>query len=143
MPLAAIVRQTPDGKLWALQQRVVAGRPASLDFARWQGDPTQMTLGRDGARLKGTVSFHGKPVHGLSPTLEGRGVKAEVYIDCFGCPGHRHGWMSMLGVAPKADGSFAVYLRPSWTGKRYRATIAGGNFGWALAPDAQVFFTQP
>ena len=45
----------------------------------------------------------------------------------------------MLGVPPKTDGSFAVRLRPSWTGSRYRAAVAGPNLGAVLAPDAQAF----
>jgi hypothetical protein len=46
--------------------------------------------------------------------------------------------MLMLGVSPKADGSFSVYLRSSWVGKQYRATVAGQNVAGALAPDAQT-----
>jgi hypothetical protein len=45
----------------------------------------------------------------------------------------------MLGVAPKADGTFAVLLRPQWMGKRYRATVAGP----AYAPDAQAVVARP
>ena len=44
----------------------------------------------------------------------------------------------MLGVPPRSDGSFAVSVRPSWLGKRYRATLAGPNIGSTLAPYAQV-----
>jgi hypothetical protein len=50
----------------------------------------------------------------------------------------------MLGVAPKADGSFSVFVRPEWKGKRkrkrkrYRALVAGPNLGATLAPDAQA-----
>ncbi len=44
----------------------------------------------------------------------------------------------MLGVSPHPDGSFAVLLRPSWRGTRYRATVAGQNSGSTLAPDAQA-----
>jgi hypothetical protein len=44
----------------------------------------------------------------------------------------------MIGVAPKADGSFAVLVRPEWRGRRYRASVAGPNLGTTLAPDAQA-----
>jgi hypothetical protein len=44
----------------------------------------------------------------------------------------------MLGVAPNRDGNFSVALRPSWRGKRYRATVFGPNIGGQLAPDARV-----
>jgi len=44
----------------------------------------------------------------------------------------------MISVAPKADGSFSVLLRPDWTGSRYRATVLGPNLGTTLAPDAQA-----
>ena len=84
------------------------------------------------------MSFDGHPVTGFSPTQAGKEVRAYVYIECFGCPGNPNGWMLMVGVAPKADGSFAVYLRSSWDGKRYRATIAGPNVDGMLAPDAQT-----
>ena len=41
----------------------------------------------------------------------------------------------MIGVAPKADGSFSALLRPEWTGSRYRATVLGPNIGSTLAPE--------
>jgi hypothetical protein len=47
----------------------------------------------------------------------------------------------MLGVPPKADGSFSVYLRSSWAGTRYRATVAGPNVGEAFAPDARTMIS--
>jgi hypothetical protein len=47
----------------------------------------------------------------------------------------------MLGVRPKADGTFSVLLRPSWIGTRYRASVSGPNIGTTLAPDAQAFAT--
>ena len=49
----------------------------------------------------------------------------------------------MLGVAPKADGSFSVALRPSWTGRRYRATMLGPNVGGQLAPGARLTIDAP
>jgi len=46
-------------------------------------------------------------------------------------------------VAPKADGSFGVLLRPSWLGRRYRATVAGPNVGTTYAPDVQAEIAAP
>ena len=60
-----------------------------------------------------------------------------VYLDCFACGG-KAGWIRMIGVAPRADGSFAVLVRPSWQGTRFRATVAGPNAGTTFAPDAQA-----
>jgi hypothetical protein len=137
IPIAVAVRRA-NGMFWALQQFATTGRPTSLDLARWQGAPTRLMLATDGKHLTGSVSFHGRPVTGTSPTPAGREVKVYVYLECFGCPGAAHGWMSMLGVAPKSNGTFAVYLRPSWVGKRYRARVQGPNVGGDLAPDAQA-----
>ena len=97
-----------------------------------------MTLALDGTRLTGTAAFHGKPVTGATTTLEGKRPRIYVYLDCLGCPLGGTGWGRMIGVAPKADGTFAVALRPEWTGRQYRATVAGPNVGATLAPDAQA-----
>jgi hypothetical protein len=66
-------------------------------------------------------------------------MRIYVYVDCFGCPAAPHGWSAMVGLRPKADGTFAARLRPSWRGSRYRAAVAGPNIGTTLAPDAQAF----
>jgi len=138
LPLATTVRSTPGGTLWALQQLDVTGRPPSLDLARWTGAPTALTLTSDGTHLTGTATFHGQPVTGFSQTLSGARMRIYVYLECFGCGGHAGAWSFMLGVAPRADGSFSVALRPAWTGTRYRATVTGPNAGGELAPDAQT-----
>ena len=143
IPMVVVVRRTPDGTLWALQQRTVIGRPTSLDLSRWRGAPTQLTLATDGRRISGSVTFHGKPVTGSTPTPGGRNVHTYVFLECFGCRAQPKGWIAMLGVAPKADGTFAVYLRPSWVGTRYRAIVAGPNVGGELAPDAEAFADAP
>jgi hypothetical protein len=133
---AAALRRTPDGRLWALQQvQLGAGAPVELELARWRGRPTTLTLSTGGTRLRGTVSFQGSPVSGFSPTPAGKRLRIYVYLDCFGCPG-KPGWSPMLAVAPLANGSFTVYLRQSWAGSRYRATVAGPNLGATLAPAA-------
>lgn len=132
----AALRRTPDGRLWALQEvQLGAGSAVELELARWQGAPTALTLSTDGTRLHGTVTFRGSPVSSLSPTPGGKEQRIYVYIDCFGCPG-KPGWSPMLGVAPLANGSFTVYLRPGWKGSRYRATVDGPNLGATLAPAA-------
>jgi hypothetical protein len=141
LPMAVAVGQIPDGTYFALQQRTVQGRPTSLDLSRWRGAPTELTLVTDKQRLRGTATFQGKPLTGLSPTPGGSQIKAAVFIECFGCPGHKQTWMPMLSVSPKHDGSFAVYLRPTWVGTKYRATIAGQNVNGTLEPDAETFLT--
>ena len=138
LPMAVSVRETPDHTFWALQQIAIAGHPRSLDLARWRGAATQVTLVDDGTHLSGSARFHGRPVTGYSSTLAGKRTRIYVYLECFGCPGARTAWSLMLGVAPKPDGTFSVALRPSWRGKRYRATALGPNVGGQLAPDARV-----
>lgn len=143
LPLAVVVRRGPAGMLYALQKwQVQPGGPVELHLARWTGAPTTLTLGDDGQRLAGTVSFHGAPFTGFTSTLEGKRLRIYVLLDCMGCPG-ASGWSRMVGVSPKADGTFAVLLRPSWTGRRYRATVAGPNLGATLAPDAQAETAAP
>jgi hypothetical protein len=138
LPLAVAVRRGPGGTLYALQRwQVQPGGPVDLHLARWTGPPTTIQLETDGRRLTGSAEFQGKPVTGFTSTLEGKRLRIYVYLDCLGCPG-ASGWSRMIGAAPKADGTFAVLLRPSWVGRRYRATISGPNLGTTFAPDAQV-----
>ena len=99
-----------------------------------------LTLKSDGTRLTGSVTFDGKPVTGFRPTPAGLKQKIYVYLDCFGCPGSS-GWSFMLGVAPKADGTFSVYLRSAWKGSRYRGAVGGPNHGTVYAPDAQTMIS--
>src|SRR5262249_9682263 len=123
VPFPLAVRRTPDGTLWALQ-----ALDGELHLARWKGEPTKLTLASDGTRVTGSASFHGKPVTGTTFTLEGKHPRIYVYLDCMGCPAAKPGqWGRMIGVAPHADGSFAVRLRPEWVGSHYRATVAGPN----------------
>ena len=138
LPLAVVVRRGPGGMLYALQRwQVQAGGPLELHLARWLGAPTAITLASDGQRLTGSATFQGKPVTGFTSTLEGKRLRIYVYVDCLGCPG-KSGWSRLIGVAPKADGTFGVFLKPSWLGRRYRATVAGQNVGTTFAPDAQA-----
>ena len=140
VPLAVVVRRGPAGTLWALQQwQVQPGGPVELHLARWTGAQPELHLALDAQRLTGSAAFQGRPLTGFTFTLEGKRLRVYVYLDCFGCPGAPHGWSRMLGVAPKADGTFALLLRPSWTGRRYRATVAGPSY----APDAQTEIAAP
>jgi hypothetical protein len=138
VPAAASLRSTPGGSLWALQLLSPgAGKPVSLDLSHWHGVPTTLELSSDGTHLTGSVRFGGRPVTGSSTTLAGLRPRVYVYLDCFGCGGQA-AWSSMLGVAPRADGTFSVLIRPTWKGSRYRATVAGPNDGLTYAPDAQT-----
>jgi hypothetical protein len=139
VPMARVVRRTPDGYLWALQQwtRAPSG-PAELRLARWKGAPTNLTLTVSEDALSGRVTFVGRPVFGYTTSSAGRRIRINVYLDCAGCPGARGGWKRMLGIAPRRDGTFRASIRPEWTGSRYRATVAGPNRGALRAPDARV-----
>ncbi len=145
IPFAATVRQTPNGRFWALQswRRLRAG-PVELRFSRWRGAPTRLTL--DAACCKwrsesifGRASYHGKPVHGFSATPDG------VPLDRFGrnvyMDSRRGGtWRRMMGIlARRPHGKFRLWVRPHWRGTQYRATISGPNRGWTLAPDAHAW----
>jgi hypothetical protein len=135
-PLFVVSRRTPDGRSWGLQAwRVSPTAPLELRFSRWRGAPPVVTLSVTGSRLAGRATFQGRPVHGYAPTPEGKQVRITVYLDCLGCPA-KPGWSRLLGVFPRADGSFGAFLRPAWSGARYRATLTGPNLGTTFAPDA-------
>jgi hypothetical protein len=137
--MARVVRRTPDGYLWALQEWTpVPGKPPELRLARWRGQPTNLTLTVSCDRVAGQATFAGRPVSGFTTTPAGKRLRIYVYLDCSGCPGAGLGWKRMLGVAPRSDGSFSVLLRPEWTGSRYRATVTGPNRGTTRAPDART-----
>jgi hypothetical protein len=142
VPMARVVRRTPDGYLWALQEWASKpGSPPELRLARWRGAPTKLTLAVSGDRLVGRATFGGRPVSGFTTSPAGRRLRINVYLDCAGCAGAGSGWKRMLGVAPRADGSFSASIRPEWSGTRYRATVAGPNRGAARAPDARTVVT--
>ena len=135
VPFASAVRRTPDGRLWALQVwRPQPGGPLELHLARWRGAPTKLTLNLSGTRLKGRAIFAGHGVSGFSTTLEGKRLRIYVYLDYLA----GGAWHRMLGLAPHADGSFQVLVRPPWKGTRYRATMLGPNAGASFAPDARA-----
>lgn len=136
LPFAVVVKRTPDGWLWALQQfQMKPGAAFDLHLARWRGEPTKLTLAVSGDRLEGRATYHGRGVSGTSYTLEGKRPRIYVYLDYF--RGGR--WNRMLGVAPGPDGSFAAAIRPAWQkASRYRATMIGPNIGSTFAPDAEI-----
>lgn len=141
LPNAVVVKRTPDGRLWALQRmQVKPGAPIDLHLARWRGEPTTIELAVEGDRLTGQAMFAGKGVSGRSYTLEGTRPRIYVYLDYFA----GGTWRRMLGVAPRADGRFAVSLRPAWQqASRYRATMHGPNIGVSFAPDAETVIPAP
>lgn len=145
LPFSAAVRQTPDGRFWALQawRRLRTG-PVELMFSRWRGAPTRLTLSAACCKwgsetIRGRASFHGKPVHGFSATRDGVPLDPfgrNVYLDT-----HRSGvWKRMMGIlAQRPHGKFRLWIRPHWKGTIYRGTIRGPNRGWTLAPDAHAW----
>src|SRR4051812_11909566 len=66
IPFARVIRQTPDGRYWALQSRRVARRGAvELRFSRWRGASTVIELtsepvGASGELVTGRATFHGR-----------------------------------------------------------------------------------
>jgi hypothetical protein len=141
LPFAKVTRRGPDGRLYALQAwRVEPNGPVELHFSRWKGAPTTVDLTAEPAsgseRLLGRARFQGKPVAGFSRTNSGIRYRIYAFLDCAACPGA--GWRRMSGVAPRADGSFRLLVKPRDKGSRYRVTIAGPNLGSTLAPDASA-----
>jgi hypothetical protein len=144
LPHRAMVWRTPDGTYWALQQwRRLTGRPVELRFSRWRGAPTKLTFRAvcckwRSERIMGRASFHGRPIYGFSNTPAGVPLDKfgrNVYLDTF-----RYGkWRRMMGILThRYDGSYSLWIRKYWRGKRYRAAISGPNWGWTLAPDARA-----
>ena len=139
IPFRRVLRQTPDGRYWALQSwRVRRDGPVELRFSRWRGAPTRVTanviLER---RLTGAAEFGGMPVPDWSRTAGGRRVRTYAYVDCFGCPLAPASWRRLLGAAP-TSGTFAVALTPERRGAQYRVSVTGPNVGASYAPDAMT-----
>jgi hypothetical protein len=143
LPLRAIVRRTPDGRLWALQLwRPHRDGQRELRFSRWRGKPTRLEAratyrgGREVVR--GKASFHGRPLFGTQETRRGS-VRIGVYVDCFRCALNPRGWARATRVPTRGPtGSFAVRIRPRWQGTKYRISMVGPNLGWTRAPDARI-----
>jgi len=137
IPFRRVLRQTPDGRSWALQAwRVRPGGPVELRFSRWRGRPPEVTLAgaprSGGELLTGRATFAGRPVPLFSPTPEGKRLRSYVYLDRL----VGSGWRRIGGVGTRADGSFRRLVGPGELGSRYRAVLPGPNIGTTLAPDA-------
>lgn len=146
IPFKRVLRRTPDGRFWALQTwRVQAGGPIELRLSRWRGAPTRLTLAVQplaaAERLVGIAVFSGRPVAGFSSTPAGKRLRIYAYLDCFACPGAGSGWRRMVGVAPRADGSFTYLVSTRFRAHRYRALLPGPNVGTTFAPDALAVAT--
>jgi hypothetical protein len=141
LPNAVVVKRTADGRLWALQRmQLKPGAPLDLHLARWRGKPTKIELQVNGGFVEGRATFNGRGVSGRSYTLEGKRPRIYVYLDYYA----GGMWRRMLGVAPRADGTFALTLRPAWQkASRYRATVMGPNIGSSFAPDAETVIPAP
>ncbi len=141
LPNAVVVKRTPDGKLWALQRfQTKPGAPIDLHLARWSGEPTKLVLAVEDGRLVGRATYHGRGVSGTSYTLEGKRPRIYVYLDCSAGAT----WRRMIGVAPKADGTFVASIKPTCqTATRFRASLLGPNIGTTFAPDAEAIASAP
>jgi hypothetical protein len=142
IPWALVLRQTPDGRFYALQawRRLDTG-PVELRFSRWDGEPTKLTLSTvcckwGHVNVVGSASFHGRPIYGYKATRQGNPLDPygrNVYLDSY--RGGR--WDRMMGILThRPTGSFSLWIRPEWTGAQYRGAIPGPNWGWTLGPDA-------
>ena len=148
IPWAVTVRRTADGSFYALQSwRRLAGGPVELRLSRWKGAPTKLTLrtvcckwGHE--NVEGGASFHGTPIFGQRVTAQGAPLDPygrNVYLDSFRA-GH---WLRMMGILTHTStGTFTLWIRPEWSGSRYRGTISGPNWGWTLGPDAEAVATS-
>jgi hypothetical protein len=141
LPYRRVLRQTPDGRLWALQTWQVAfSKAVELRFSRWRGTPTQVTLAAalswKTELLQGRATFQGRPVTGTSPTNAGTPILLAGFFDCSGCGAP--GWVRWGAKRTAANGSFAITVPLSRRGSQYRVSITGPNRGATLAPDASA-----
>jgi hypothetical protein len=142
LPMLVTLRQTPDGRYWALQSwRRLRTGPIELRLSRWRGAPTRLDLWTYCCKwrsevLRGRATFHGRPIFGYSATPQGVALDdlgRNVYIDSF--RGGR--WMRLMGVLThRYTGRIGLWIRPHWRGTQYRAKIVGPNWGRTLGPDA-------
>jgi hypothetical protein len=143
IPMKLVLRQTPDGRFWALQawRRLKTG-PVELRFSRWRDAPTKLVVRTTCCRWRsevvyGKATFHGRPIYGYRFTPQGAPLDRlgrNVYLDTF----RRGSWKRMMGViSHRPTGNFRLWIRPHWQGRYYRGRIVGPNWGRQLAPDAQ------
>jgi hypothetical protein len=133
LPFRALVR-TALGDYWALQAwRVVPPGPEQLRFSRWHGAPPMITGAFDPTTnpLEGTFSYHGRPLVGSWMTPEGKRVRVIAYIEAQ----MTGGWRRLLGVSPRRDGLFTVFIRPAWRAASYRLVGVGPTIGKWRLPD--------
>jgi hypothetical protein len=144
LPMARVIRQTPNGRYFALQAwRRLRGEPVELRFSRWRGAPTVLTLQAvcckwRSENIVGQATFHGRPVYGYHATSTGNPLDKygrNVYLDTY-----RHSrWQRMMGILThRPTGRFSLWIRPYWRGAAYRGRIIGPNWGRTLAPDTQA-----
>ncbi len=136
LPFRRVLRQTPDGRLWALQAwRVQPGAPVELRFSRWRGPPPKVTAASKprfgGELISGRATFTGRAVPLFSPTPEGKRIRSYAYVD----RATSAGWSRIAGSATRANGSFSLFVPASKLGLRYRVVLPGPNIGTTLAPD--------
>jgi hypothetical protein len=144
VPMARVVRQTPDGRYWALQSwRRLRGGPVELRFSRWRGATTRLTLQAvcckwSSENIVGQATYHGRPIFGYRATSTGNpldGLGRNVYLDTY----RQNRWQRMMGILThRPTGRFSLWIRPSWRGAAYRGRIIGPNWGRILGPDAQA-----
>ena len=140
IPFRRVLRRTPDGRYWALQAwRPQKGGPLELRFSRWRGAPTKVELAARPSGgtelLEGRATFHGRAVTGTSPTPEGDRILLVAALDCFACYGQPRSWTRFTSVRTRSGGRFAATVPLAAKSARYRATVAGPNWGATYAPD--------
>ena len=137
LPYRRVLRQTPDGRYWALQTwQVGFAKAVELRFSRWRGAPTRIALTAEASGrtelLTGRATFQGRPVTGSSPTNAGTLIAHSAFLDSFSAAG----WLRFTAKRPTSDGSFAATVPLDRRSTKYRVSITGPNRGATLAPDA-------
>jgi hypothetical protein len=143
IPMVVTVRQTPDGRFWALQMwKRLRNGPVELRFSRWRGQPTLLQMWARcckwrSEQVQGRATFHGRAIYGYGSTPSGVPTDRfgrNVYIDTF----RRGRWVRCMGILThRPTGRFSLWVRPYWRGTQYRGRMIGPNWGRTLAPDAE------
>lgn len=144
IPFAVALRQTPNGRFWALQawRRLRHGQ-IELRLSRWRGEPTQLQLWTWCCRwrseiVRGRATFQGRPIFGYHSTPAGvptDGLGRNVYIDSL----RRGRWTRLMGILThRPTGRFGLWIRRYWRGSMYRASMVGPNWGRMIGPDAHA-----